>query len=506
MSEEGDTGPPGTGKIGIIAAPADAGDMDKVAHSVLDDLLYNIIHELLLETHRNEKMARAATAAIKIEKLAAASADSSIPGSKPDVRIETDAAIYEDGKVILKGNPLKTTKEILCPRCHLPRLLHPTDGKGAQKADPSVIYCKKHPYIEKPGFDIYGQTWLQPGPGRGKKKRDKDAKADANNESPAPAEEKGSSSKDRPPNVLTFPSATCVKCKRCILVTRLNNHMGSCIGNSGRNASRAAAQKISSGGSNAGSQNNDGTPPETGAAAGSRKGTPLPLPTSQGASPKKRSSDEIEDDAAEGDEEDVAQPKKKKLKPTPTAAVVAKKKVTPKPKAAVLKKDVAKVAKGKPGAARIVEQKMDLADEDGDDENNSDEDDTKDKDNDVGSGSGSGSEEESVVNEPVKTPRTRATPKPTAKKTAAAAKTVPKANPKKAKAQAVPPPILPPSPATTRKGANNKASASAAASAKKAKANKKPAPPPSPAPKKAKRRVLRDDPESDSSGNLSSPP
>jgi hypothetical protein len=246
-------------------------------------------------------MSRANTAAIKVEKLAMNATDGATADPKPDVVIDTDAATYKDGQVTLKGNPLKTTKEILCPRCHLPRLLHPTDGKGARKPDPGVIYCKKHPYIEKPGFDIHGQTWVAPGPGRGKKK--KDQKLDPNDpSSPAPGAE--GSAKDRPPNVLSFPSATCSKCKRCILVTRLNNHMGSCIGNSGRNASRAAAQKISNG-SNGGSQNNDNTPP------GSQKGTPLP--GSRAASPRKRDVEEFDEDAEESDH--APNPKKKKLKP-----------------------------------------------------------------------------------------------------------------------------------------------------------------------------------------------
>jgi hypothetical protein len=270
------------------------------SHAVLDDLLYNTIHDLLLKVHRDEKIARANTAAIKVEKLAMSTIEGVTVDPKPDVEIETDAAIYKEGKVTLKGNPLKSTKEILCPRCHLPRLLHPTDGKGARKPDPGVIYCKRHPYIEKPGYDIYGQTWVAPGPGRGKKK--KDQKLDPNDpSSPVPGTE--GSAKDRPPNVLSFPSATCSKCKRCILVTRLNNHMGSCIGNSGRNASRAAAQKISNG-SQAGSQNNDNTPP------GSQKGTPLP--GSRAASPRKREADEFDEDA---EESDPTNPKKKKLKP-----------------------------------------------------------------------------------------------------------------------------------------------------------------------------------------------
>lgn len=273
------------------------------------------------KTHMEEKLARATTASIRVEKLAADAADGTAD-SKPDVRIETDAAIYEDGKVMLKGNPLKTTKDILCPRCHLPRLLYPTDGKGARKPDPNGIYCKKHPYIDKPGYDIYGQTWVPQGPGRGKKKKDMEKKLD---ESGAPEQ--------RPTNVLSFPSATCIKCKRCILVTRLNNHMGGCIGNSGRSASRAAAQKISNG-SNGGSQ--DATPPP----GGSHKGTPRPV--SRASSPKKRDADQVDDD----DESDAG-PKKKKLKASGGAPVKIKIK-PPKPGAAGPKKD-----KAKPGASNL---------------------------------------------------------------------------------------------------------------------------------------------------------
>ncbi|KAH6894126.1 hypothetical protein B0T10DRAFT_239190 [Thelonectria olida] len=270
-----------TGRAGIIRAQDDAGSIDKLAHSVLDDVLFNIISDLLMKTHREEKTARATTAAIRVEKMASDASDSSTPDSRPDIRIETDAAIYEDGRVLLKGNPLKTTSEVLCPKCHLPRLLYPTDGKGFRKPDPSIIYCKKHPYIDKIGCDIYGQSWVGPGPGRGKKKKDMEKNADT----PTPEQ--------RPPNVLSFPSATCSKCKRCILVTRLNNHMGSCIGNSGRNASRAAAQKLSNGNSN------EGTPPS------SQKATPTPA--SRGTSPKKRDASEevVDTDNAH---------KKKKLK------------------------------------------------------------------------------------------------------------------------------------------------------------------------------------------------
>lgn len=306
-------------------------------------MLYNVVSELLMKVHRDEKQARASTAAIRVEKLASDASESSPPDSRPDLRIETDAAIYEDGKVMLKENPLKTTKEILCPRCKLPRLLYPTDGKGARKPDASVIYCKRYPYIDKPGHDIYGQTWVAPGPGRGKKKKDVEkarqaaavaAGEESPGKSPAPGEQ-------RPPNVLSYPSATCVKCKRCILVTRLNNHMGACIGNNGRNASRAAAAKISNGAN--GSQSHDPTPPS------SQKGTPVP--TSRPTSPKKREASVLEDD--DGDGSETGNPKKKKLKQTKKVILKSKQGSPVSPLSGIKKEKV------KPSSGLSVEQKVD---------------------------------------------------------------------------------------------------------------------------------------------------
>ncbi|PHH72373.1 hypothetical protein CDD80_4573 [Ophiocordyceps camponoti-rufipedis] len=298
-----------TGRAEVIRARDDAGSMDKLAHAVLDDVLFNVISDLLIKTHRDEKMARARTAAIQVEKMAS---DRTTPDAEP--KAETAAALYKDGKVLLKGNPLSTVNEILCPRCHLPRLLHPVDGKGARKPDPGVTYCKKYPYIEKAGCDIYGQSWVAPGPGRGKKKKDMEKKGDGT-DSPAPEQ--------RPPNVLSFPSATCSKCKRCILVTRLNNHMGSCIGNSGRNASRAAAQKLNNGGSQ-----HDSTPPS------SQKATPVS--GSRASSPRKR---EASDDDADSDHSHSH--KKKKLKPSGPSVMTKKVIIKTKPS---LKKDKAKAA------------------------------------------------------------------------------------------------------------------------------------------------------------------
>ncbi|KAK6066523.1 transcriptional activator [Seiridium cupressi] len=361
---------PNTGKAGVIKGGSSS--VGKLLHShahhphppALDmhptttrsrdqaaDHRNNFLGKLL---HRDEKIARASTAAIRVEKLAADTSDSSQPDARPDLRVETDAAIYDDGKVLLKGNPLATTNDILCPRCHLPRLLYPTEGKGAKKPDPSIIYCKKHPYIDKPGFDIYGQTWVPQGPGRGKKKKDMEKKVETTPQdtpggTPGPEETGGKGgAASRPPNVLSFPSATCSKCKRCILVTRLNNHMGSCIGNSGRNASRAAAQKISNGANGHNGSQNDNTPPN------SQRGTPGP--GSRAGSPKKRASEEMNSD--DDSENDIA-PKKKKSKPSSTSL----------PKKVILKTKGngvgPKKEKVKGNSLLSVEQKMDDDDAEG---------------------------------------------------------------------------------------------------------------------------------------------
>ncbi|KAL2886865.1 hypothetical protein HOO65_060695 [Ceratocystis lukuohia] len=316
------------GHAAILYPSANAPDLEVLATEILDDALYNILHDLVMKTHRDEKMARAVTAAIRVEKQAADATDGSLD-IHPEVRTETDAAVYEEGRVTLKGNPLKTIKETVCPKCHLPRLHHPVDGKGAQKPDPSVIYCKRMPFIDKPNHDIYGQTWVPLGPGRGKKKKDMEKRIDI------PADQK-------PANLLSYPSATCSKCKRCILVTRLNNHMGSCIGNSGRVAGRAAAQKISSANASGANSQHEPTPPL------SRRGTPVPPPssgtataTTDSTSSRKRDLAQMNaasvavavvdrDSDAHADSDPLPEPgpKKKKMKvtavPTPKIKIKAK--------------------------------------------------------------------------------------------------------------------------------------------------------------------------------------
>jgi hypothetical protein len=264
------------------------------------------VHDILLKTHREEKMARASTAAIVVEQLAAqadptSAEDSSATGQAASNQIDIPAATYDNGKVYLKSNPLKTTPEIRCTRCGLPRLLYPTDGNGARTPDPSVEYCKKHPFIDKPYYDIYGQTYVPLGPGRGKKKKDM-----VNPLATTPNGSQGGSSTNSPPaneapKPIAFPHAKCLNCSTFLPIKRMSNHMAKCIGGGGRDSSRNALLKIQNGNSNGTGTQNGNTSPS------SRQSTPTSNRAASRSSPAKRSA---------GDDFDSDSPPQKKKKKT----------------------------------------------------------------------------------------------------------------------------------------------------------------------------------------------
>ena len=68
------------------------------------------------------------------------------------------ASIEKDGKTYIHGNPFKTTPEIVCSNCRLPRLRYPVAGRNAREPDAGREYCAKRPCIEKEGCDIYGKS------------------------------------------------------------------------------------------------------------------------------------------------------------------------------------------------------------------------------------------------------------------------------------------------------------------------------------------------------------
>ncbi|RDL41018.1 Uncharacterized protein BP5553_00997 [Venustampulla echinocandica] len=312
-------------QTGIVAVEDDQStdNMGVLAHSILDDIVYNIIHDIVLKTHREEKMAKGTSAAILVEQKATQTAppsdDSNSASDHPPHKVEIDSAIYEDGKVYLKGNPLKMATEVICPKCHLPRLLYPTDGSGARKPDPGREYCKKRPFIEKPYHDIYGQTFQMEGPGRGKKKKDminpllqsaKENTPSGSQDSPASSPPPG----EGPAKPISFPHAKCHNCNTFLPIKRMNNHMIKCIGGGGRDSSRAALLKIQNGNGN-GSQNGN-TPP------GSRNSTPAPAGH---ANPKGKSSPNKREAGDDFDSDSSPQKKKKVIKKTAATKLKAPK-------------------------------------------------------------------------------------------------------------------------------------------------------------------------------------
>jgi hypothetical protein len=267
-------------------------------------------------------MARASSAAIVVEQLAAQSDptttdDSSATGQAASSQIETPAATYDNGKVYLKSNPLKTTSEIRCTRCGLPRLLYPTDGVGARTPDPGVEYCRKLPFIEKPYYDIYGQTYVPLGPGRGKKKKDM-INPLANESTPNGSQGSSTNSPptNEPPKPIAFPHAKCLNCTTFLPIKRMSNHMVKCIGGGGRDSSRNALLKMQNGNSNGTGNQNGNTSPS------SRQSTPTSNPAASRSSPNKRSA---------GDDFDSDSPPQKKKKKTIKKTLTTKLKVLPKP-------------------------------------------------------------------------------------------------------------------------------------------------------------------------------
>lgn len=205
-------------------------------------------------------MLRMQSAMIIAEKAAASTTSSSVTNgdsttagtasslNDSTAKVITPGAIYEDGKIYLKGNPLQTTPEILCPNCKLPRLLHPTTGNGAQPIpDPSKEYCTKRPFIDKPGHDIHGNPFPTD------KAAPKNAKPRKNGKAPVKTSPPSSSDTitGTPPDgekeetaVVSFPTVKCPNCPRYLIVTRIAQHLDKCIGLSGRQSSRNAMKRM----------------------------------------------------------------------------------------------------------------------------------------------------------------------------------------------------------------------------------------------------------------------
>lgn len=83
-----------------------------------------------------------------------------VPGNAQPVRVETPGAVYEDGRVYLRGNPLSTIKTVLCVNCHLPRFMKPAlyeEDRPLSLKDGQ--FCGDLPPIDMPGVDVHGRPF-----------------------------------------------------------------------------------------------------------------------------------------------------------------------------------------------------------------------------------------------------------------------------------------------------------------------------------------------------------
>jgi ribonuclease P/MRP protein subunit POP1 len=237
---------------------------------------------------------------------------------------ETSAAKYENGRVFLKGNPLKTTPEIICPHCKLPRLMHPIMGKGMQTPDLTKEYCMLYPWVQRQGHDVYGNPFPTD-MAKSKKEREliKQQQKNAEKESVGTpgsqdTDMAGGDTKEIKLNTGGKPASyipwhTCPNCKRSLLITRFAQHLEKCLGISGRQSSRNAMAKLT--GQNGTGSGLGNTP------LGSRMGTPAPgsqdpsapksSSKSKGISPIKRSGT-VDDDA--DDLDDTPERQRQKIK------------------------------------------------------------------------------------------------------------------------------------------------------------------------------------------------
>jgi ribonuclease P/MRP protein subunit POP1 len=283
---------------------------------IFEDILENIIRDTVMEVHRSEKMLRMTSIAVQAERIALQASGAPptpttanpannkpilAPVQAPQITIAVPGGQYENGKVFLKGNPLKQVKDIYCPHCKLPRLLFPATGVGSRLPDdPNQQYCTLHPFIQKPGHDIYGNPFPIDQTNKTKRERELIKKAEKAERENTPGSqdtnEDGVTSESFAKRLMAggkpasyVPWHTCPLCKRSLLITKFAQHLEKCLGIGGRAARNTAAARLSGMNGSA-----------SGSVQGSRVGTPTP--SSQGNGKK-----DADDDDDEG-------PPKKKAK------------------------------------------------------------------------------------------------------------------------------------------------------------------------------------------------
>ena len=261
---------------------------------MLNDVLQNIISDAVMKVHRDEKMLRMQSAAIQAQQAAEKNSNGEPTSDQPHTTTKAGAAVAEDGKIYLCGNPLSTTTTITCANCRLPRLL-------SYPPEPKTEYCAKKPYLSIPNHDIHGNPFPSNKPTKSKPTKDASNPAITKKTTADSLPSSSPQSSNSPPNenpqnttstpTPSFPTTKCPNCPRYLVVTRIAQHLEKCMGIAGRQSSRNAMAKMSS-----------DTPKN------SRAGTPKPAVGNAAKKPEMKKRKWTKGD----DDEDESTPKKKK--------------------------------------------------------------------------------------------------------------------------------------------------------------------------------------------------
>ncbi|EFQ98336.1 PTAC beta [Nannizzia gypsea CBS 118893] len=227
-------------------------DLARLTRQILDDTFYNIIHDIVAKVHKEEKVARQQSAVVTARQLAEESTKVKDSGEEANgtadagssashdhvvksrgVRLETESAIFDSGKVYLKGNPLEKVKEIICPNCRLPRLLYPAYGEGSRPVDASREYCRKQPPVNLHGRDVHGHHFAVEK--ITKKKKTQPAASTPGSSPPSIPDTPGPNPLLQPkPDKIYVPTTKCPNCPRYFLLTKSAQHLDRCLGISTR--------------------------------------------------------------------------------------------------------------------------------------------------------------------------------------------------------------------------------------------------------------------------------
>jgi len=294
------------------------GGLNAMIMAIVDDTIYNIVHDIVVDVHASEKKQRMVSAAVQVENqameaagLAVSASSATKPTSQPVAApptgvFTTKAATYDNGKVTLQGNPLKTLDENYCPSCKNRRFMFPLIGANSRvPANIDGKFCSLHPFIRKPNHDIYGNPFPVDS-SKSKKEREALRKKEREEKDNTPASADtgadGDSVTGEAKLVKHLPGGkgstyvpwhTCPSCKRSLLITKFAMHLEKCMGIGGR-AVRSVASRASG-------RNGTGNGSGTTSAQGSRVGTPS---MSQVTNNGKR-------EAADDSDKDEGPPKKK---------------------------------------------------------------------------------------------------------------------------------------------------------------------------------------------------